>query len=414
MGERTFLNRVNTTFDPEPKQQPLIKPKPGRLDLDITLILVTITLSIFGLLMVYSTTFDYTYIFNRQLFFLIPGFGAMIFCAWMDYHQWQKFAFPLMLVTIVLLILVLIIGRITPDPARALIEKSGRPSELAKITLVIYLAVWLIAKHDQMTNLNFGLIPLIFILGTVGALIRLQPDLSAAITVFLLGALMFFLAGSDLRQFTYLMVGAFVVAFLFVSFSQTGRDRMAEFRQTLEDPTMASDPVQLSLGAFIKGGWIGVGIGKGVTKLTGLPLPHSDSIFAVIGEETGVLGALILVFLYLLMLWRSLLISKNAPDKLGHLLAAGLGFWLTMEALINMGVIVGLLPAAGSSLPFISAGGSNLLVSMTAVGILLNISRLSSRSRKDQEGPFDAVVNLRGGDRRRRISRPNRPANNNK
>jgi len=414
MGERSFFNRVSTTFDPDQKPQPLTKPMPGKLDLDITLILVTITLSIFGLLMVYSTTFDYAYIFNRQVLFLIPGFGVLIFCACMDYHQWQKLAFPLMLVTIALLILVLIIGRITPGPARALIEKSGRPSELAKIALIIYLAVWLIAKRDQLNNLNFGLIPLIFILGLVGALIRMQPDLSAAISVFLLGALMFFLAGSDLRQFTYLMVGAFVVAFLFVSFSQTGRDRMAEFRQTLEDPTMASDPIQLSLGAFIKGGWIGVGIGKGVTKLTGLPLPHSDSIFAVIGEETGVLGALLLVLMYLLVLWRSLLISKNASDELGRLLAAGLGFWVTTEALMNMGVIVGLLPAAGNSLPFISAGGSNLLVSMASVGILLNISRLSSRSRKIQEGPFNAVVNLRGGDRRRRVSSPNRPANNKK
>jgi cell division protein FtsW (lipid II flippase) len=113
-------------------------------------------------------------------------------------------------------------------------------------------------------------------------------------------------------------------------------------------------------------------------------------------------------------LWRSLLISKNASDELGRLLAGGLGFWVTTEALMNMGVIVGLLPTAGNSLPFISAGGSNLLVSMAAVGVLLNISRLSSRSRKIQEGLFNAVVNLRGGNRRRRVSCPNRPANNKK
>jgi cell division protein FtsW len=142
-----------------------------------------------------------------------------------------------------------------------------------------------------------------------------------------------------------------------------------------------------------------------VTKLTGLPVPPTDSIFAVIGEETGVMGAAALVALYIGLLWRGLGIARRAPDGLGTLLAAGLSIWLVVEALVNMAVMVGLLPFAGNALPFISAGGSNLVVSCAAIGILLNISRLSVKTQEEEAKTFNAVVNLRRWDRRRRLSR---------
>jgi len=163
------------------------------------------------------------------------------------------------------------------------------------------------------------------------------------------------------------------------------------------------------LEAFIRGGWVGVGIGKSQTKLMGLPFPHTDSIYAVVGEETGVLGSGLLVILYLALMWRGWVISRRAPDGLGALLAGGLTFWLALEASINMAVMVGLMPFAGNALPFISSGGSNLIVSLTAVGILLSISRMSEKTKQQEEKVFSAVVNLRGGDRRRRVSRPVRP-----
>ena len=159
----------------------------------------------------------------------------------------------------------------------------------------------------------------------------------------------------------------------------------------------------------MRGGWIGVGIGKSQTKLNGLPFPHTDSVFAVVGEETGLLGAVALVGLFLLLMWRGWVISRRAPDGLGMLLAGGLAFWLSLEALINMLVMVGLLPFAGNALPFISAGGSNLLVVMASIGILLNISRVSEKNKQSEEKGFNAVVNLRRGDRRRRVSRPVSP-----
>ena len=144
-------------------------------------------------------------------------------------------------------------------------------------------------------------------------------------------------------------------------------------------------------------------------KLNSFPLPHSDSIFAVVGEELGVSGAILLVGLYGMLLWRGLVIAHNAPDELGRLLAAGLSFWLVMEAFFNMSGMLGLLPFAGNALPFVSAGGSSLLVSMAAIGILLNISRISTEKRaKEERRTLGEIVGLRRGNRRGRVSRSRR------
>jgi cell division protein FtsW len=160
----------------------------------------------------------------------------------------------------------------------------------------------------------------------------------------------------------------------------------------------------------VNGGWFGVGIGNARTKLTGLPVPPTDSIFAVVGEETGVIGAAALVGLYVTILWRGLGIARRAPDQLGTLLAAGLSLWLAMEAFVNMAVMLNLLPFAGNALPFISAGGSNLVVSFVAIGILMNISRLSDRVKQEEGRSFVAVVDLRRRNRRRSVPRTRRPA----
>jgi cell division protein FtsW len=176
----------------------------------------------------------------------------------------------------------------------------------------------------------------------------------------------------------------------------------------LEDPSQASYHVQRSLEAFVQGGFFGVGIGKADTKLTGLPVPPTDSVFAVVGEELGVLGAGLLIVLFVIFLWRCLIIAKKAPDAFGSLLGAGLGLWLVMEALINMAVIVGLLPFAGNALPFISYGGSNMIVTLAAVGILINISRSGQIEQYRKETVFNAFAHLRRRDRRRSVSRPRR------
>jgi cell division protein FtsW len=411
MGERTFVSSKSAPA--ALKQRVRI-----HLDVDVPLLLILITLVILGLLMVYSASWDFsllvydnpTQIFTRQLMWLGLGTLVAAAAAFFDYHYWQRLALPLMALTVAALIVVLVLGELRLGATRSLTGGSIQPSELAKLATILYLGVWLNAKRDQLDSWGFGLLPLSIILGLVGALIFLQPDLSATITIFLLGGLLFFLAGGDLRQISLLILSALLFGWIIVQFSPTGSERVASFLAGLSDPTKASYHVQRSLEAFVRGNWFGVGIGRAETKLTGLPVPPTDSIFAVVGEETGVMGAAALVMLYGLLMWRSLVIARRAPDTLGTLLASGLGLWLVMEALINMAVMVGLMPFAGNALPFISAGGSSLVVSLMAIGILFNISRFALRKQAEKERVANAFINLRRRDGRRRVSRPGRAA----
>lgn len=406
-----FIDRLLSKTKTNTQQKPL------QLRVDMPLLLVIITLLIFGLLMLYSASYDYsltfygnsTQIFNRQLMWMGVGLVAAAVLAFVDYRKLSRLAVVAMGGTLVGLIGVLLLENVRNNAARTLFGGSVQPSELAKLATILYLAVWLYAKRDKLHDVSFGLLPLAAILGLLGGLIFIQPDLSATITIFYLGGLMFFLAGGDLKQIGILLVVAVLVGGIVVKVNSTGQERVTDYVAGLKDPTQASYHVRRSLEAFVKGQWLGVGIGRAETKVTGLPVPPTDSIFAVVGEETGLLGASAVVGLYTLLLWRGLKIARRAPDDLGALLAAGLSIWLATEAFINMAVMVNLLPFAGNALPFISAGGSNLVVSLAAVGILLNISRLSVQADEENGRLFGAVVDLRRGDRRGRVSRAVRP-----
>jgi cell division protein FtsW len=398
--------------------KPATKKRAFQFKVDVPLLLVVISLVVFGLLMVYSASYDYSFLFygdsttmfKRQLFFLGVGLLVMVSLIFVDYHFWRRVAVLVMGVTIFLLVCVFIANEVLNGASRTLYRGSIQPSELAKLVIIIYLSVWLFARREQLSNMQFGLIPLAVILGILGGLIVSQPDLSAMVMIFCLGGVMFFLAGGELRQIGILLIVALLVGWLIVQFSSTGSLRIHDYLAGLKDPTKGSAHVLWSFESFVKGGWLGVGIGKAETKLIGLPVPPTDSIFAVVGEETGVFGAISLGFLYVVLLWRGLTIARRAPDQLGSLLAAGLSIWIAMEAFINMAVMVNLLPFAGNALPFISSGGSNLVVSLAAIGIILNISRLSTRKKEENGKLFDAVVDLRRWDRRRRVSRARRAA----
>ena len=377
------------------------------LGFDIWLLVAVFTLLIFGLMMVYSASTDYSmvvldeapsFMFRRQLMFAAVGIVVAAFLTWLDYHILKKLAVPIIALTIVLLASVLLVNEVINNAARTIFQGSGQPSEFAKLAVVIYLSVWLFARREQLSSVSFGLLPLSVILGLVGGFIFLQPDLSATATIFMLGGIMFFLAGGDIRQIVILLVVGTIVGWLVFQFHPTGSQRLSDYLISIQDLTKAPLHLSRSLEALVKGGWVGVGIGQADTKLTGLPVPPTDSIFAVIGEEVGVVGATCVVFLNIVILWRGMKIAQNAPDGLGKLMAAGLGIWLALEAFINMAVIVGLVPFAGNALPFISYGGSNLVVSLAAVGILLNISRVSSRNQKQEERALDAVIDLRRRD----------------
>jgi len=393
------------------------RAKDAHLKIDVPLLVTVFTLLAVGVLMVFSASWDFSwkvydsssYIFLRQLMWLGIGTAVAALLVFFNYHWLTRFVVPAMLATVGLLFVVLVINEVRHGAARSMTGGSIQPSELAKLVIILYLAVWLYAKEERLHDVSLGLIPLGLMLGVVGGLILRQPDLSAAITVFILGGMLFFLAGGDLKQISFLVVIALLVGWVIVWFNPTGSERMGTYLPGLRDPLEASYHVRRSLGAFVNGGWFGAGISNGTVKLNDLPLPHNDSIYAVIGEELGVWGAGLIVILYGLILWRGLVIARNAPDGLGRLLAAGLSFWLVMEALFNMAGMLGLLPFAGNALPFISAGGSSLVVSLMAVGILLNISRLSVEKRAQEERrTFHEVVGLRRWNRGGRVSRPGR------
>jgi cell division protein FtsW len=386
--------------------------------MDIPLLLVIVALLVFGLIMLFSASWDFSLdvyqnpmkMFNRQLLWMAIGIVVAMVLTRIDYHYWRKLAVPAMVLTILLLISVLIISEIRFNAKRAFIEGSVQPSELAKLVTIIYLTVWMFSKRHSLQDIQLGLIPLGVILGIVGGFIYLQPDLSAAGTVFILGGLLFFLAGGDLKQITLLLVAALLVGWLIVQINPTGAERVSDFVNGIKNPTQASYHVRRSFEAIVNGGIFGTGIGRGETKLLGLPVPPTDSIFAVIAEELGLLGCLLLIGLYSGLVWRGMVIARRAPDMLGTLLASGLALWIGIEALINMAVMVGLMPFAGNALPFISAGGSNLLVSLAAIGILLNISRQTGVNvqEEDEWRSFGAVVDLRWRNRRRRLPRSRR------
>ena len=413
MGEPTAVNS-NEKFSRQAKAV-----KSLRLGLDVPLLLAVISLMVFGLLMVYSASWgpsleigdDPAYFFTNQLRWAVLGSLGMVVISLIDYHRFQRLVVPMMVVTLGMLIAVLITGETRLNAQRALFGGSVQPSELAKLTIIVYLAFWLFSKRELINNIWFGLVPMGAIIGVTSGFILAQPDLSAVLTIVIMGGLMFFLAGVDWKQVLIIVVIAAAATWLLVTIMPTGKARLDPYLAGLRNPVDASYHVQRSLESIVRGGVFGVGIGRGATKFTGLPVAHTDSIFAVIAEETGLLGAAGVIGLYMIVLWRGLTIANRAPDLLGKLLAAGCTLWILLEATINMAVMVNLLPFAGNALPFISAGGSSLTMCLAAVGLIMNVARVSNRASTQQQGrSFSAVVDMRRRNGRRSVSSPRRTA----
>ena len=408
MGEGTYVSQA--------------KPKMGnsrahRLPFDVPLLLIVVVLLVFGLLMVYSASWDFsismgeapTYLFGRQILWVLLGLVAATVASLVDYHLYQKILVPMGLGTLALLFAVLVVNHGAGDDAtRNLLGGSIQPSEMAKAVIVIYLSFWLYRRKDTLNNMQLGYIPLVIILGVTFAMIFLQPDLSAAVTILMLGVILFFLAGGDWKVILLVFVLALLVGVPLMYLYPTGRERLSSYLTGLNNPLQSSYHIQRTLEAVVKGGWFGVGIGQADTKFTGLPLAPTDSIFAVVAEETGILGGLFLAAMFVLLIWRGLVIAKNATDQLGSMIAFGLTSWIGIEALMNMAVIVGLLPFTGNALPLISAGGSSMLVTLTSLGIVMNISRVSMTQKSEERSSHSAVVDLRRRDGRGSVPRRNR------
>jgi cell division protein FtsW len=406
------------------QSDPPVRKKAFGLPIDTFLLVAVGGLLAFGLMMVYSATFDWSYrqfgnastIFLRQVQWLGLGLVMMTLAARLDYHRWRTLALWLMAATLGALVLVLFIGSPTFGAQRSFFRGSVQPSELAKFTTIIYLAVWLASKGEKIREMGYGIFPFGVIVGLVAGLILLEPDLSAAATIVIVAAVMFFAAGADLFQMGVVSIFASGAAVLVLQFSETGRRRLADYVVGFQDITQASWHVKQAAIAFVNGGLFGRGLGESHQKFGFLPTPHTDSIFAIIGEELGLIGCLFVIALFVFLVWRGFRVVAQAKDEMGALLAAGLVCWVALEALVNVAVMVGVVPFAGNALPFISYGGSNLVMTLTAMGVLLNISRRSEdesipRKTRSAGAMAHETSDLSRRDGRGRVSRAVRRPN---
>jgi cell division protein FtsW len=256
------------------------------LDVDLILVIVIAILLVFGLLMVYSASWNFGvinnldpgYILGRQVMWVLVGLVITFGLSFFDYHRFQKLAVPMIISVVLMLFLVLILGNTRFNSSRTLIGGSIQPSELAKLATIIYLSFWLYSKHDHLNDFSLGLFPMAIILGIISGFILLQPDLSATLTVVFLGGLLFFLADGDFKQILLMLLIMFIIGWILITISETGRTRISSYISGLQNPENASYHVQRSIEAFVRGGWFGSGIGNSETKFTGLPVPWTDSI----------------------------------------------------------------------------------------------------------------------------------------
>jgi len=366
---------------------------------------VILALAIYGLLMLYSATFYVGIDFwRRQVVWLALGLGAMYVMARVPYPVWRMLVTPLMLFTLLLLLIVLLLGEQVLGAQRSLFGPSVQPGIMSRLVAVIYIAAWLSSKGERLNQVHYGLIPFAVITGIVAGLVALQPDLSTALLLIVTGLMMFFFAGGDpLQIFLSLVVGGTAFGLLAWQLPHA-RGRLLAYIASLHDPTQMPYHVHRAVTAIGEGGIFGVGIGNGRLKTGYLPFPHTDSIFAVIGEEIGLIGVLMAIGLFALLAYRGYRITLETPDPFGSLLAFGVTTMLITEALLNVMVMVGLIPFTGTALPFFSYGGSEMVITMAGAGLVLGISRGRPR------GEWHESLDRWWRDWRTRLSRARRDA----
>lgn len=373
---------------------------PGLLfQFDYWLLLAVAGLLVIGMLMVYSTTFDYglrfqddaAYYIERQFVAMVLGVIAALVVMQFDYHAFRRISVPFLGLTLAALLGILFFGERILGAQRGIYEGSYQPSEVAKLATILYIAHWLSTKGDRIKKLTYGLVPFSIITGVVCALIVRQPDLSTAGLIALVCFTLFFVAGADWRQFAIAgALGGSVFLFLIFTLPHAAA-RVDAYTAALRDPTQTSWHVQQSLIALGRGSIWGVGLGESTQKFGPLPQAHTDGVFAILGEELGLVGALVVIGLLAMIVWRGLRAARLARDSYGFLLALGITCWLSFQSLINIAVITAVIPFTGIPLPFLSYGGSSMLISLVAVGILLNVSRDAALTRKTQPVTRTAV-----------------------
>lgn len=364
---------------------PLKKSNP-----DLVLIIVTLSLLAIGLIMVYSASAiwatykfegDSFYFVKRQMLFAFVGVIAMFFIMNVDYWTWRTWSKVIIIVCFVLLVIVLVPGiGMARNGSRSWIGVGAfsiQPSEFMKLAMIAFLAKFLAERQKLITSFKKGLLPSLGMVFLAFGLIMLQPDLGTGTVMIGTCIVMIFISGARVSHFVLLgLIG--VAGFVGLILSAPYRmKRITSFLNPWEDPLGSGFQIIQSLYAIGPGGLFGLGLGQSRQKFFYLPEPQTDFIFAILSEELGFIGGTLVILLFALLLWRGIRIALGAPDLYGSLIAVGIIAMVAIQVMINIGVVIGLMPVTGITLPFLSYGGSSLTLMLIAIGVLLNISRYS-------------------------------------
>lgn len=359
------------------------KLKPDRILFFVTLLLVG-----FGIAMVFSSSAivakekfgDPNYFSFKQLIFATLGLAVMFVVMKVDYHRYRQPAVVFSALAVVVALLVMVFFLPATANTHRWIQLAGlsvQPSELSKLALICFLAYFLEKRKSQVNDLTFTLIPIAVIVAILGGLVAIE-DLGTAISLFMISGVLLFVAGLDLRWIAAAIIFALPTFYLLVFRVDYRRARILAFLDPWAQPLGKGFQIIQSLLSVASGGITGMGYMEGKQKLFYLPEAHTDFIFAVVGEELGLIGTCALLCLFTLFFWRGLRTSMRAPDAFGFYLALGITTMVCVQAFINMSMVLGLMPTKGIPLPFLSYGGSSFIVMLAAVGILLNVSQQSS------------------------------------
>jgi cell division protein FtsW len=356
-------------------------------------------LCIIGVLMVFSSSgIDpaTSNLIDKHVQWLVIGALALIVTSTVPYTRWRRYSVLFILVAAALLVLVELIAQ-PVNGAKRWLEFgpfSLQPSELAKLAFVLYLADWCSTKGEKVRDFSNGLVPFGIMLGLLGGLVFVEPDMGTMLVIFAIGITMYFISGAAIVH----MLGGIALAtvtFLLAALVEPYRmQRLLAFMNPwdpAEELGINYHTVQ-SLLALGSGGITGMGLGASRQKFGWLPEQSTDAIFSVWGQEVGFIGAVLMIALFLLIAWRGFRVAQMAPDGFSSLLAAGVTAWITAQAMINIGAVSGAIPFTGVPLPFVSYGGSSLVITLAGVGLLLNISKSASITRPDSRAPRTSRV----------------------
>lgn len=363
-----------------------VRLKRGKVDFSILLMISA--LCAFGLVMIFSASYYYAqhysganndgfYYLKKQLVYLLIGYPLMLLISLIDYHVVERLRSVFLAVSLILLVAVLLWGQDLNGGKRWL-GVGGitiQPSELAKFGLMIFMCSYMSRHKNEMHTFRYGMLPMLFAIGIVAGLVMLQPNMSMAVIIGFIGVVLLYLGGCDWKQLLILAAVAIVAVFV-LAFAQPYRvSRMTSFSNPELDPQGSGYQLLQSYYAIGSGGFFGKGLNNSYQKLLYMTYGESDFIFAILCEEFGFIGGLIVILMYAWIVFRGIVIAMRCRNRFGSLLAAGISIVFGFQVFVNIGVVTGLLPTTGQSLPFISAGGTSLIVFLAAMGLLLSISR---------------------------------------